>query len=192
MKHTATLAFALAAAVAANAADLVTRDGTVYSGVEVRRVEPDGITIKHSAGLVEINARDLSDDDRAKYNLTPEAARAYAAKRRQDVHSATLARKSKEAAEKLQAALEASAREYYLHCKWIENGVAHCSDGRANYYIIPNDNYMPNTDFRVYAAPLNRVMLSPSYSAVRLKPMPRPAPEKPKAKPTSVINRPYF
>ncbi len=81
MRLPALIAITLVAS-SAFATDIITRFGTVYSDAEVRRVEPDGITIKLPTGLVKIPVWELSDKDRALYNLSPESAQAYAAGKR--------------------------------------------------------------------------------------------------------------
>lgn len=188
-------AFLVVASVA-NALDMVTRSGTTYTDVEVRRVEPDGITIKHSAGLIKIHARDLSDEDRAKYNLTPEAARAYAQQQRQAVfareQSLRIAKEEeerKQAEEAYEKALQENARTYYLYCINSGKDGVYCSDPYNTYYIIRNYEAMPRTHFKVYAASLGRKRLSDSSSAIELVPVKKPDP---KPKGTTVINKPYF
>lgn len=176
MKITTSIIVALLAVATAFASDMTTRDGTVYQDVEVRRVEPDGITIKHSTGILKIHARDLSDEDRARFHLTPEAARAYLEQQR----------KAKEQAEQAAAraeyekALYAKARTYELHCfKSDATGIYCWQYGTYGLifdteYFIPKRSVMPDTDFTIYAAPSKRIRISDFESAIELVPLKRP------------------
>ena len=62
--------------------DFTTLAGKTYSNVTVTRVEPDGITIKHSAGLIKLFYGELPEDVRARYGADPEKARKYQEGRR--------------------------------------------------------------------------------------------------------------
>jgi hypothetical protein len=57
--------------------DIKTTTGQEYKNVTVRRVEPDGLAIAFSAGIVKIPFTELSPDLREKYHYDPEAAAAY-------------------------------------------------------------------------------------------------------------------
>ena len=59
--------------------DIKTLTGTEYKSAKISRVEPDGIVIVHSAGIVKIPFTELSDDLKKKYGYDPEKAKAYAA-----------------------------------------------------------------------------------------------------------------
>ena len=59
--------------------DIVTTTGKSYSDVIVQRVEPDGISIKHSAGIVKLFVAELPPDVLEKYKLNAESARQYQA-----------------------------------------------------------------------------------------------------------------
>lgn len=61
----------------AAATTITTRDGRAYQGVEVIRHEPDGITIRHSAGLIKLFFAELPQEIRDQYNADPVAAREY-------------------------------------------------------------------------------------------------------------------
>ena len=54
-----------------------TLDGTVYYNATVRKVEPDGLTIFHSAGVCKLLFSNLPEDTRQKYNYDPAKVRAY-------------------------------------------------------------------------------------------------------------------
>jgi hypothetical protein len=57
--------------------DITTLSGKTYSNVTITRVEPDGITIKHSAGLIKLFYGELPEDVRARYGADPAKAREY-------------------------------------------------------------------------------------------------------------------
>lgn len=57
--------------------DITTLSGKTYSNVTITRVEPDGITIKHSAGLIKLFYGELPEDVRARYGADPAKARKY-------------------------------------------------------------------------------------------------------------------
>ena len=61
MKLTVTLICILGASIAL-AEDLTTITGVKYTGVTVTRVEPDGISISHDAGLAKIAFRNLPSE----------------------------------------------------------------------------------------------------------------------------------
>lgn len=67
--------------IRALSADISSTSGTVYSNIEVRRVEPDGISIKHSAGIVKLFVKELPPDVLEKYGLDEETARTYQSER---------------------------------------------------------------------------------------------------------------
>lgn len=58
---------ALLLAVAAFADDLVTVRGTRYTGVTVKRVDPDGLAISHDDGFTKIPFSDLPPELQKKY-----------------------------------------------------------------------------------------------------------------------------
>lgn len=59
------------------AEDITTVKGKTYSNVTVTRVEPDGISIKHSAGIIKLFLNELTPELQAKYNLGSESAIQY-------------------------------------------------------------------------------------------------------------------
>lgn len=59
--------------------DFKTANGKEYKNCTVTRVEPDGIVIKFSGGIVKIPFTDLSQDLQQKYHYDPAAAASYAA-----------------------------------------------------------------------------------------------------------------
>src|SRR5438034_7860617 len=59
--------------------DFKTVNGKEYKNATVSRVEPDGIVIKFSGGIVKIPFTELSQDLQEKYHYDPTAAASYAA-----------------------------------------------------------------------------------------------------------------
>lgn len=59
--------------------DFKTINGKEYKNVKVNRVEPDGIVIRFSGGIVKIPLAELSVELQRKYNYDPEAAKQFAA-----------------------------------------------------------------------------------------------------------------
>ena len=59
--------------------DIKTNNGKEYKNAIVSRVEPDGIMIKFSGGLVKIPFTDLSEELKQKYRYNPEEAQKFAA-----------------------------------------------------------------------------------------------------------------
>src|SRR6266436_1116120 len=72
------LAMVLAALQFAVADDFKTTGGKEYKNAKVSRVEPDGIVITFSGGIVKIPFTELSPEIQRKYNYNPEAAKAFA------------------------------------------------------------------------------------------------------------------
>jgi hypothetical protein len=59
------------------AEDITTIKGKIYSDIVVQRVEPDGITIKHTAGFGKLFFSELSPETQQKYGYDPEKHRQY-------------------------------------------------------------------------------------------------------------------
>jgi hypothetical protein len=59
--------------------DFKTLNGKEYKDATVTRVEPDGITVKFSGGLVKIPFTELPKDLQDKYHYNPKAAQKFAA-----------------------------------------------------------------------------------------------------------------
>jgi len=59
--------------------DIKTINGKVYKNATVTRVEPDGIMVKFSGGLVKIPFKDLSEELQQKYHYNSEEAQKFAA-----------------------------------------------------------------------------------------------------------------
>ena len=57
--------------------DLATADGQVFRNVQVRKIEPDGLTIQHDAGLIKLPFPVLPEDWQKKYEYDPQKAEAY-------------------------------------------------------------------------------------------------------------------
>src|SRR5438094_10614203 len=68
----------LSAAIAL-ADDIKTNYGKEYKNATVTRVEPDGIMVKFSGGLVKIPFKDLSDELKQKYHYNSEEAQKFVA-----------------------------------------------------------------------------------------------------------------
>jgi len=58
--------------------DFKTTDGKEYKNAKVSRVEPDGIVITFSGGIVKIPFTKLSEELQRKYNYNPQAAKSFA------------------------------------------------------------------------------------------------------------------
>lgn len=171
-----TVAFIIA--FSANAKDLVTRSGTIYHDVVVQKVEPDGITIRHTAGILKVHARDLSDEDRAEFNLTPEAARAYAMKKREE--AAARERERQEAIREW--ARWDGATEYTLYVFEVNEDCVKfigTNEDSNRYIIYGNFSCMPQTyvTFRAYSK--GRVQLDSTSSRIVLEPVERPRHKRP-------------
>ena len=54
-----------------------TRKGRIFKNVSIIRLEPDGIHVRHSAGLVKIECDELPDDLKAQYGIEAEVALRY-------------------------------------------------------------------------------------------------------------------
>src|SRR6266516_5351892 len=72
MKTLAVSFLCLASVVLAN--DFKTIDGKEYENVTVSRVEPDGIVLTFSGGIVKIPFTELSPEVQKKYGYDPKAA----------------------------------------------------------------------------------------------------------------------
>jgi hypothetical protein len=59
--------------------DITTISGKVYKHATVTRVEPDGIVVKFSRGLVKIPFTELSKELQERYDYDPEAAQSFRA-----------------------------------------------------------------------------------------------------------------
>lgn len=183
MRLSALIAITLVAS-SAFATDIITRFGTVYSDAEVRRVEPDGITIKLPTGLVKIPVRELSDEDRARYHLTPEAAQAYATGKRtaqEDYVRRVVAHQSEmdalamsKEAEKEKAALaemQKKAKIYFLCCQVSSDGTVLAKSVSGEKYIIHGRHYTPGAWFTIRAVNSGRVQTGLARFAYKLIPI---------------------
>jgi hypothetical protein len=81
MKHweTTLAALAMLSASMALAADFKTINDKEYKNATVSRVEPDGITVKFSGGVVKIPFTELPKELQEKYHYNPEASQKFAA-----------------------------------------------------------------------------------------------------------------
>jgi hypothetical protein len=59
--------------------DMRTTNGKLYKNATVTRVEPDGIIVKFSGGLVKIPFTELSEELRQEYHYNPQEAQKFAA-----------------------------------------------------------------------------------------------------------------
>ena len=57
--------------------DVATADGRIYRNVQVWKVEPDGLTLRHEEGLTKVEFSLLPEDWQKKYEYDPETAAAY-------------------------------------------------------------------------------------------------------------------
>lgn len=57
--------------------DLTLPNGKTYQNYSITRTEPDGISIKHAAGITKLFFWELPQEMQARYNYDPEKARAY-------------------------------------------------------------------------------------------------------------------
>lgn len=57
--------------------DLVAIDGYVFRHVEIRQVEPDGLTFRHDGGVTKLRFAALPEDVRKSYGYDPRAAAKY-------------------------------------------------------------------------------------------------------------------
>jgi hypothetical protein len=80
-------------ATIALADDFKTIDGKEYKNVKVSRVEPDGVVITFSGGIVKIPFTELPPEIQKKYGYDPQAATTYSAQ--QSEQQAALARQRK-------------------------------------------------------------------------------------------------
>jgi hypothetical protein len=80
MRHwkTALAILSVLSASIAQADDFKTTDGKEYKNAKISRVEPDGIVITFSGGIVKIPFTKLSKELQRKYNYNPEAAKSFA------------------------------------------------------------------------------------------------------------------
>ena len=84
----------------ASAEELTLSNGKVYSDYTITRVEPDGISIKHAAGIIKVYFWELPADIQQKYNYDAAKAQEY---RQQSINrQAAIYAKQKEAAKRAQ------------------------------------------------------------------------------------------
>lgn len=57
--------------------DLAAADGRIYRNVQVRKIEPDGLTLRHEAGLTKVAFPLLPEDWQRKYEYDPQQAARY-------------------------------------------------------------------------------------------------------------------
>ena len=57
--------------------DLAAADGRIYRNVQVRKIEPDGLTLRHDAGLTKLAFPLLPEDWQRKYEYDPQQAARY-------------------------------------------------------------------------------------------------------------------
>lgn len=57
--------------------DLAAADGRIYRNVQVRKIEPDGLTLRHDAGLTKLAFPLLPEDWQRKYEYDPQKAARY-------------------------------------------------------------------------------------------------------------------
>jgi len=77
--NTALSIFLALSVSSALADDIKTNSGKEYKNATVTRVEPDGVTVKFSGGVVKIPFAELSKELQARYHYDPEASQKFAA-----------------------------------------------------------------------------------------------------------------
>jgi hypothetical protein len=79
--------------------NIVTKSGMEYTRCEFRRHEPDGITFKHSKGIVKVSFEDIDKEIASAFGYDPAKASAYQAESaaRRNQHAANAARKAQHA-----------------------------------------------------------------------------------------------
>src|SRR5688572_6961451 len=65
--------------VGAAGEDFTTLSGEQYKGVEVSRVEPDGLVVMTDSGIAKVPFRALPDEVKARYGYDPQKEASYAA-----------------------------------------------------------------------------------------------------------------
>lgn len=155
-------------ASASFALDITTTKGVTYSNVTVKRVEPDGVSITHSTGITKIMFNELTPEDRERFHLSAEKARAYNNQRRDAVQAGQSLAKLNEARRHFAEAFAANCKEFTLKCwRSDEDGVL-ATDKNGVDYVIPGYEAMPGTWFKVTAVPRERVKINSMQSAIRL------------------------
>jgi hypothetical protein len=191
MKHAIHILAAVLLASASYALDITTTKGVTYSNVTVKRVEPDGVSITHSTGITKIMFNELTPEDRERFHLDADRARAYNTIQQQRISAA--AAKQEESLRKLQEKTEREfaakkqkedydkrARVYELLCWSSDKEGIRCRDYYGRQYIIRDYKAMPETWFRIEAVEIGRVQLGSMSSAMELKPHPIPESRKKK------------
>lgn len=159
---------AVLVASASLALDITTTKGVTYSNVTVKRVEPDGVSITHSTGITKIMFNELTPEDRERFHLSADKARAYNDQRRGAVQAGQNLAKLNEARRRFAEAFAANSKEFTLKCwRSDEDGVV-ATDSKGVDYFIPGYEAMPGTWFKVTAVPQERVKLNSVQSAIRL------------------------
>ena len=121
---------ALSSPLHAGAEDITTLKGKTYTGVSVERVDPDGITIKHSAGFGKLFFSELPQETRDQYGYDPKKHRQYYNAQQKQAAKARLLRLVEataiEAKAKFRQVLDdgflAYITEYYNHLHERGNG----------------------------------------------------------------------
>ena len=80
----------LLSVTSAVAADITTRDGTTYRSVEIRGVDPDGIRVMHSKGVVKLRFEELPESLQKQYHYDAAKVAAYR-KQQEDAQKASAA-----------------------------------------------------------------------------------------------------
>ena len=68
---------ATAAAISCFAANITTRDGTIYRNAQVTGVDPDGIRVTHSTGVAKLRFEDLPEALQKQYHYDAAKVAAY-------------------------------------------------------------------------------------------------------------------
>ncbi len=111
--------------VPAGANDFVANNGQVFRNVEITRVEPDGITLRHDGGRTKLWFPSLTEEQQQKFQYDPIAARKY----------------YREEAAKKRALLEAGPEVEY-------DGITPISVYNVETTVLPDSEYQINFSVR--------------------------------------------
>ena len=83
--------------------DITTLNGKTYSNIKIQRVEPDGLTIMHSAGVNKLFFGELPEEVRTKYGADPAKAALYRQKLQLQQMNAEVGNAKRDAIKRIQA-----------------------------------------------------------------------------------------
>ncbi len=159
MKPTLIAIAAIIMAASLRADDIVTLHGEKLTGVTVSRVEPDGLVIIKSDGIVKIPFTELSPELRNKYSYDPEKAAQFRAAEQAAAAQFNASTQSAAAQQQTGAAAENQLEQGKKSAKWIigkvqrvqENGILirppSDLDGRVSY--VSDEDQLGVTDLAI-------------------------------------------